>query len=155
MKILCDTCSILMVIRIAPDMLTDEMYGCFTIQEVRKEIIRQQKFKDKYPWRRRFKDKIRCIPNSEILNNNAVNQYVEAINLLIESNIINNKTGRLFDLSPIDRKFASCAFESMVKTTFDPKISPVFSSICDNIKVLYWFDPPNGLNKSQVDANMG
>ena len=68
MKILCDTCSILMVIRIAPDMLTDKNYGCFTIQEVRKEIIRQQKFKDKYPWRHRFKDKIRCIPNSEILN---------------------------------------------------------------------------------------
>ena len=63
MKILCDTCSILMVIRIAPDMLTDKKYGCFTIQEVREEIIRQQKFKDKYPWRLRFKNKIRCIPN--------------------------------------------------------------------------------------------
>ncbi len=109
MKILCDTCSILMVIRIAPDMLTNENYGCFTIQEVRKEFIRQQKFKDKYPWRHSFKDKIRCIPNSEILNNNAVNQYVEAINFLIESNITNNKTGKLFDLSPVDRKFIACA----------------------------------------------
>ncbi len=68
MKILCDTCSILMVMRIAPDMLTDEKYDCFTIQEVREEIIRQQKFKDKYSWRHRFKDKIRCIPNSETLN---------------------------------------------------------------------------------------
>lgn len=109
MKILCDTCSILMVIRIAPDMLTDENYDYFTIQEVRGEIIRQQKFKDKYPWRHRFKDKIRCIPNSEILNNNAVNQYFEAINLLIESNITNNKTGRLFDLSPVDIRFIACA----------------------------------------------
>jgi hypothetical protein len=109
MKILCDTCSILMVIRIAPDMLNDEKYGCFTIQEVRKEIIRQQKFKDKYPWRHKLKDKIRCIPNSDILNNNTVNQYFEAINLLIESNITNNKTGRLFDLSPVDKKFIACA----------------------------------------------
>jgi hypothetical protein len=99
-----------MVIRIAPDMLTDEKYGCFTIQEVREEIIRQQKFKDKYPWRYRIKEKIRCIPNSEIINNIAVNQYVEAINLLIESNITNNKTGKLFNLSHVDRKFASCAF---------------------------------------------
>lgn len=97
-----------MVIRIAPDMLTDENYGCFTTQDVRKEFIRKQKFKDKYPWRQKFKDKIQCIPNSEILNNSAVNQYVEAINLLIENNIINNKTGRLFDLSPIDRRFIAC-----------------------------------------------
>jgi len=109
MKILCDTCSILMVIRIAPDMLTDENYGCFTIQEVRKEIIRQQKFKDKYPWRHKFKDKIRCIPNSEIINNDLVNQYVDVVNLLIESNTINKKTGRLFDLSPVDRRFIACA----------------------------------------------
>ncbi len=71
MKILCDTCSILMVIRIAPDMLTDEKYGCFTIQKVREEIIRQQKFENKYPWRHDVKDKIQCIPNSEILNVNS------------------------------------------------------------------------------------
>lgn len=36
MKIFCATCSILMIIRIAPDMLIDKNYGCFTIQEVRK-----------------------------------------------------------------------------------------------------------------------
>jgi len=98
-----------MVFRVAPHMLNDEKYGCFTIQEVREEIIRQQKFKDKYPWRHGFKDKIRCIPNSEIINNDFVNQYLEAINLLIESNIINNKTGRLFDLSTVDKKFLACA----------------------------------------------
>ena len=57
-----------------------------------------------------MKDKIRCIPNSEIINNHDANQYFEAINLLIESNITNKKTGKLFDLSHVDRKFASCAF---------------------------------------------
>lgn len=110
MKILCDTCSILMVIRIAPDMLNDDRYDYFTIQEVRKEIIRQQKFKDKYPWRQKFKDKIRCIPNSEIINNDLVDQYNDVINLLIENNTTNNKTGRLFDLSSVDKKFIACAF---------------------------------------------
>ncbi len=109
MKILFDTCSIIMVIRIAPEMLTNEKYGCFSIQEVREEIIRQQKFKDKYPWRHGFKDKIRCIPNSEIINNDLVNQYVDVVNLLIENNTINKKTGRLFDLSPVDRRFIACA----------------------------------------------
>lgn len=110
MKILCDTCSILMVIRISPDMLIDKKYGSFTIQEVRKEIIRQQKFKDKYPWRQKFKDKILCIPNSEIINNDLVDQYIDVINLLTENNTTNNKTGRLFDLSPVDKKFIACAF---------------------------------------------
>lgn len=109
MKILCDTCTILMVIRIAPNMLTNEKYGCFTIQKVREEIVRQQKFKDKYPWRQGFKDKIQCIPNSEILSNDATNQYFETINLLIENNITNNKTGKLFDLSKVDRRFIACA----------------------------------------------
>jgi len=109
MRILCDTCCILMVIRIAPDMLIDEKYGCFTIQEVRKEFIRQQKFKDKYPWRHSLKDKIQCIPNTDIINNEAVNQHVEVINLLIENNTINKKTKRFFDLSPVDRRFIACA----------------------------------------------
>jgi hypothetical protein len=90
-------------------MLTNKNYGCFTIQEIRKEFIRQQKFKDKYPWRHKFKDKIRCIPNSDILNNNTVNLYLEAISFLIENHITNNKTGRLFDLSPVDKKFIACA----------------------------------------------
>jgi hypothetical protein len=98
-----------MVIRIATDMLIDENYGCVTIQEVREEIIRQQKFKDKYPWRQKFKDKIRCIPNSEIINNNLVDQYNDVINLLIENNTTNSKTGRLFDLSPVDKQFIACA----------------------------------------------
>ena len=109
MKILCDTCSILMVMRIAPDMLTDEKYGCFTIQEVREEIIRQQKFKDKYPWRHGFKDKIRCIPNSEIINNDFASQYFDVVNLMIENNTINKKTGRLFDLSSVDKRFIACS----------------------------------------------
>ena len=115
MKILCDTCSILMIIRIAPDMLIDENYGYFTIQDVRKEIIRGQKFKDKYPWRHRFKDRIRCIPNSEITDNDFINQYLDVVNLLIENNTINNKTGKLFDLSPVDKKFIACAFSFGVK----------------------------------------
>jgi len=32
MYILCDTCSVLMLIRIAPDMFCDDSYGCVTIQ---------------------------------------------------------------------------------------------------------------------------
>jgi len=59
MEILCDTCSILMLLRIAPQMFLDDTYQCCTIAEVRNEIFQTQKFKNKYPWREKFKDKIK------------------------------------------------------------------------------------------------
>jgi hypothetical protein len=42
-----------MLIRIEPDMLTDSRYGCVTIRKVWEEFFQTQKFKSKYPWRRR------------------------------------------------------------------------------------------------------
>lgn len=48
MYILCDTCKVLMLIRIAPDMFRDDGYGCVTIQEVFQELFRTQKFKMQY-----------------------------------------------------------------------------------------------------------
>ncbi len=66
MNILCDTCSVLMLIRIAPDMFMLDKFNCVTVHEVRKEILQTQKFKSKYPWRTDFKDKIRS--NSSISN---------------------------------------------------------------------------------------
>lgn len=41
MNILCDTCTILMLIRIAPDMFIDGRYNCVTINEVRDEIFKK------------------------------------------------------------------------------------------------------------------
>lgn len=43
MFILCDTSSILMLLRIAPEMFTDDRYECGTIREVHDEIIRTTK----------------------------------------------------------------------------------------------------------------
>ena len=65
MNILCDTCSVLMLIRIAPDMFTDERFDCVTVQEVCEEIFRTQRFKTKYPWRSDYKDKIRPVQSTE------------------------------------------------------------------------------------------
>lgn len=47
MHILCDTCSVLMLIRIAPDMFKDERYECVTVNEVWQELFRTRKFKTK------------------------------------------------------------------------------------------------------------
>ena len=43
MYILCDTCSVLMLIRVAPDMFCDDRYGCVTIKDVFRELFRTQK----------------------------------------------------------------------------------------------------------------
>ena len=64
MFILCDTCVLLMLLRIAPDMLTDERYNCVVPSLVRDELFRTQKFKDKYPWRTRYKSQVVTLPAS-------------------------------------------------------------------------------------------
>ena len=114
MDILCDTSSIMMLIRIAPDMFLDKRYRCFTINLMRHEIFRTLKFKRKYPWRNDFKAKIQGLP-SNFTNNADVSRYFEAIRLLIRNITINAKTGRPFDLSYVDRMFLACALANGYK----------------------------------------
>ena len=66
MYILCDTCSVLMLIRVAPDMFCDERYACVTIQEVIRELFRTQKLKAKYPWRKEVKNTIKVMGASKL-----------------------------------------------------------------------------------------
>jgi len=108
MDILCDTSSIMMLIRIAPDMFLDSKYQCVTMNLMRHEIFRNPKFKKKYPWRNDFKAKIQSLPSSAT-DNDEVNRYFEVINLLIRNITINVKTGRPFDLSYVDQMFLACA----------------------------------------------
>jgi len=64
MPILCDTSSILMLIRIAPEMFLNESYDCYTIKEVWEEMFQTTKFKNKYPWRVNFKKNIKILPST-------------------------------------------------------------------------------------------
>jgi hypothetical protein len=98
-----------MLVRFAPDMFIDDRFDCLTMLEVRKEIFRQQKFKNKYPWRVKFKGKIKCLPNSALTNDSEYSRYLEVINLLIDNDTINAKTGNRFDLSKVDRRILACA----------------------------------------------
>lgn len=108
MNILCDTCSILMVIKIAPEMFTNEEYQCVTIREVRDEIFQTQKFKDKYPWRIDFRNKVTITPlNPEKLSE--LTRYENTIRILTENLVINENTGKIIDLSPTDRTLISFA----------------------------------------------
>ena len=108
MHILCDTCTILMLIRIVPDMFTDEKYGCVTIPEVRKEIFRTQKFKTKYPWRDDYRSHI--VTGSATAHLTAdYNQRHSMVRLMLDHGIEDQETGKLFDLSPVDQKIVALA----------------------------------------------
>ena len=108
MIILCDTCSILMVIRIAPDMFTNERFGCSTIPKVHDELFRTQKFKTKYPWREEYKSKIKTLGTSSV-DTDEFSIYLSAIQALIEVGVENTETGFLVDLSQTDKHIIACA----------------------------------------------
>lgn len=116
MKILCDTSSVLLLIRSAPQMFIDDRFNCFTVREVWEEVFRTQKFKAKYSWRDSFKNKIKVTSSLEIAE--SLRSHLELIQNLVETGIINSKTGRFFDLSRKDQKIVAnvLAFDSKLST---------------------------------------
>ena len=132
MYILCDTCSVLMLIRIAPDMFIDKKYECVTISDVVKEIFRTQKFKNKYPWRKRYKSKIKPLSNP-ILRTNEFTLYYQANRSLIAEGVINRKTELYFDLSLVDQKIIACAQANTFRiTTGDNDLIEYYLQQCSN-----------------------
>lgn len=118
MNVLCDTCSVLMLIRIAPNMFLDERFDCVTVQEVCEEIFRTQRFKTKYPWRSDFKHKIR--PSGALKNTDDNFEFhLDAIRHLIDAGGISTKTGKAFGLSFVDKKIAAyvTAYDSEISST--------------------------------------
>ena len=61
MFVVCDTCSLIMLLRIAPSMFTDGRYKCITIQSVLDEFVRAKRFKTRYPWRDTYRPYIKPI----------------------------------------------------------------------------------------------
>lgn len=116
MYILCDTCCVLMLIRIAPDCLCDERYGCVTIQEVVRELFRTQKFKAKYPWRTRYKGKIKALGTSRVKKGD-FELYLDTIRNIINIGTKNRKTGHYFNLSHVGQVVAACSIVNEFKLT--------------------------------------
>ncbi len=116
MNILCDTCSVLMLIRIAPEMFCDDRFECVTIKEVIKELFQTHKFKARYPWRKKYKAKIKAMGTSEI-NKGDFQIYVEAINNIIQIGKINKRTGRYFNLSRVDQTIVACSVTHNLRLT--------------------------------------
>ena len=108
MIILCDTCSVLMLIRIAPDMFTDERFGCATIPKVHEEIYRTQKFKTKYSWREEYREQFKTLGTS-VSQSEEVKLQLETIKVLVDAGVENQDTGNLVDLSLTDMHVVACA----------------------------------------------
>jgi hypothetical protein len=108
MVILCDTSSILMLLRIAPDMFTDERYKCKTIRDVHDEIVQTTKFKTRYPWTREIKSKIRVLSLTDEQKQDET-AFFETISTLNKYGTVNRKTERIFDLSHEDMRVISHA----------------------------------------------
>jgi hypothetical protein len=108
MIILCDTSSILLLLRIAPDMFINPVYECVTIHEVIREIIATPKFKNKYPWRTEYRGKLQPLPNSKY-RTTAYENAKKAIGLLLDNGVINAKTQKMIGLSEEDQAVAACA----------------------------------------------
>lgn len=108
MVILCDTCAILMLIRIAPDMFKDHRYETITISGVSQEFIRTQKFKDKYSWRSSCRSLIVPEPESKY-GIGDYNMIYDLVSKLLDSGVINARNDRLFDLSRVDKQVVSYA----------------------------------------------
>ncbi len=114
MIVLCDTCAVLMLIRIAPEMFTDPAFDVITIPGVMSEFIRTQKFKTKYPWRSDYKDKV--VPKSKsYFNDEEYHLYLSAINSLLDSGVLNERIDKLFDLSRVDREVTAYALSANCK----------------------------------------
>jgi hypothetical protein len=98
-----------MLLRIAPEMFTNPRYECGTIREVHDEIIQTTKFKTKYPWTRGMRDRIRPTALTDSQKQAEI-AYHETVKTLIYAGTINEKTGKLFDLSRVDMKVISHCF---------------------------------------------
>ena len=105
-----------MLLRIAPDMFIDERYECVTIKDVHDEIKRTSKFKNKYPWAKDLRSKIKTL-SLRASQRKTVDLYFSTISELINTGTINKVTGHLFDLSYPDRKIAASTLALGYKIT--------------------------------------
>jgi hypothetical protein len=108
MFILCDTSSILLLLRIAPDMFVIADFECCTIREIHDELIRTTKFKTKYPWIHDKRPKLKPLMLTDE-QKKSEKTYFEAINSLYRNGTLNTKTDKFFDLSHEDMKVISTA----------------------------------------------
>ena len=109
MVVVCDTCALIMLLRIAPEMFEDVRYGCITIHNVWEEFTRNARIGREYPWRSEMKSHVRSIPQGD-LETETFRRLLQAVQGL-ERNSRNQRTGELFNLSPTDKRLAATCLD--------------------------------------------
>ena len=107
MVVLQDTCAILMLLRIAPEMFTNPAYGCVTLASVQREYVRKQEFKVKYPWRGDLAHHVTPFSDYQLKQQGFMERkrQIETASLALK----NPRTGHAYsyDLSPVDKEIAA------------------------------------------------
>lgn len=97
-----------MLLRIVPQMFEDDRFECITIREVYDELTQTTRFKTKYPWAGPMRNKLKSLSTGKT-GISEVKDYHATIKTLSENGTIDQKTGRLFDLSRVDMRIMACA----------------------------------------------
>lgn len=105
MVVLCDTCAVLMLLRIAPDMFTNPRYECVTIHNVWEELFRTTKFQTKYSWRNQFRSHVKVV-YAGALETAAFKATLEVVNVAAQTTL-NTRTDRPWGLSRVDCRIAA------------------------------------------------
>jgi len=107
MLVLHDTCAILMLLRIAPEMFKNPAYGCMTLIQVKNEYVRNPVFKSKYPWRGDFAHHI-SITSEYQLRQKGFDKRRKQVSSLCQA-VQNPRTGHAYDydLSAVDKDIAA------------------------------------------------
>lgn len=105
MHVLCDTCSVIMLLRIAPEMLVDGRFDCVTLNVVCRELRKQPRFKTKYPWLAGLLQKVRGLPQTQVETDEYRRTF--AVIRAVREATINSRTGRHFSLSHADMEVAA------------------------------------------------
>lgn len=107
MVVLTDTCAVLMLLRIVPDMFREKAYGCVTIKQVVDEIKKKPSFKQKYPWRSEYLHHIQPVTSGQ-LKKGLFDEFFSDICDMVKV-IPNTRSNRLYeeDLSRVDKLIAA------------------------------------------------
>jgi len=105
-----DTCAILMLIRICPDMFKDVRFGCAMLQEAYNEYTRNARFKKQYPWRAKYRGCLKSLPKSD-LDEHGYDKVLNCVQAAAED-VVNPSTGKKYadELSLTDLKMVAAAY---------------------------------------------
>jgi len=105
-----DTCAILMLVRICPDMFQDVRFGCVMLLEAYIEYTRSVRFKKQYSWRGKYRRSLKSLPKSD-LDGHGYDEVLKCVRAAAED-IVDPVTGKKYadELSPTDLKMVAASY---------------------------------------------